>query len=420
MEFVESAGEVDSFPSPEVRPGKSGPSAALRHKCLQIKNMHKKATENQDQVASDAAELLRFGKMAYHLIEVLPLGVVVFDHALAITDINPAAREILPADQDSIADALACGATDQSADHWRRQLRSALTEPHTSTFENVAYNRHGQNYILRILCTPLGETDNGAPMGGIMLIEDMSRRVAMENDLASAERLAAVGKLAARIAHELNNPLDGIIRYLNLALRLTDEQGDDQAGRYLREARKGLQRMVQILSELLEFSRNTYSACEEADINKIVVEALKAMDSQAHKGRVQVITRFSEEMANVRSGNLFQVFCNLIKNAIDAMENTGGQLLVSTSYDGRTALVQFADEGIGLSTEVLEKMFDPFFTTKQVGKGTGLGLAICRDIIERYGGAITAENRSEGGSLFTVSIPVEPQDGVGNNSPGQS
>lgn len=371
--------------------------------------MQTPAKKTRKTTDAKVPETLRFGRMAAHLIKALPLAVVAFDREMTITDRNPSADEILPPRENSITQALAGGTVGQVAANWERELRDILNDIHTRTFENVSYSQNGHNYILRILCTPLRDTDSTEPVGGILLIEDMTDRVAMEDDLASAERLAALGKLAARIAHELNNPLDGIMRYLNLALRLTDENGQDQAGNYLKEAGKGLQRMVQILSELLEFSRNTYSAAEHADVNKIVEEALKAMDSQIHKGRVEILRQFSPEMPNVRSGNLFQVFCNLIKNAVDAMEEEPGKLEVTTSYDGRTACVQFADEGMGLSTEVMDKMFEPFFTTKQVGKGTGLGLAICNDIIERYGGAITAENRPQGGSLLTVSIPIRSE-----------
>jgi len=215
-----------------------------------------------------------------------------------------------------------------------------------------------------------------------------------------------VGKLAARVAHELNNPLDGILRYINLALRVLEERGETNASRYLQESRKGLLRMVQIISELLEFSRSTYSAMEEADINKIVEDAAQAMEAAAAANHVEVRRHYSPDMPNIRSGNLFQVFCNIIKNACDAMPD-GGTLEITTCCDAHHAIIAFADTGCGLSEEVRKKLFDAFFTTKPTGKGTGLGLAICKDIVERYGGEIHAENRPEGGSIFRVLIPLE-------------
>jgi len=107
----------------------------------------------------------------------------------------------------------------------------------------------------------------------------------------------------------------------------------------------------------------------------------------------------------MRSANLFQVFCNLVKNAIDAMP-TGGTLTVITEIVGSEVVIRFEDTGVGLPAEI-ERIFEPFFTTKGPGKGTGLGLAICRDIVEKYNGRITAARRPAGGSVFTIRIPLE-------------
>ncbi len=353
---------------------------------------------------------LRFGRMAQHLINVMPLGVVAFDRQLDITDINPAAENMLVA-SGNIAKALSQGIysddhKDSLRQEWHDNIQQALqvTEPHT--FENIYYTSpDGATRVLHIICTPLLEEAGGAILGGIVLIEDVTGKVMMEKDLAFAERLAAVGKLAARVAHELNNPLDGIMRYINLAMRLAEKNEDENAARYLNESRKGLQRMVQIVSELLEFSRSTYSAFEEANVAKIIDESLKAMDSHVQQARIQVIREYTPDIPNIRSGNLFQVFCNLIKNAVDAME-TDGRLTIRTGRDDHYLIIEFQDNGPGLTEETANKLFEPFFTTKDPGKGTGLGLAICRDIIERYDGQINAANHPDGGALFSIKIPL--------------
>jgi signal transduction histidine kinase len=352
-----------------------------------------------------ASKSLKFGRLALNLINNMPLGVITFDVNLAITDSNPYAEDILDSNR-NIAQALAVGSFPEIQTDWALVLREALTSSEPRTFENVPYSKNGLNCVLHIICTPLTDEESGQKIGGILLIEDITRKVAMENELASVERLAAVGKLAARVAHELNNPLDGILRYMNLALRLSEQHENEQINHYLQESRKGLLRMVQIISELLEFSRSTYSSFEDADMNKIVEDAVKAMDSQAEKNRVMVLRKYADDMPNVRSGNLFQVFCNLIKNAVDAMPG-GGTLEITTRCDTHNAIVEFADTGTGMPETVLKKIFEPFFTTKPAGKGTGLGLAICKDIMDRYTGQIHAVNRDEGGTLFTVSIPLE-------------
>ena len=348
----------------------------------------------------------RFGTMGHKLINHMPLGVVAFDTRLKITDSNPAARKILASGED-IAEALTAGTTGSNNEPaWDQRLREALAGETPRIFENVSYSQDNRSYILRLMCTPLSEEKTGELLAGILLIEDITAKTAMENDLAAAERLAAVGKLAARIAHELNNPLDGILRYINLSLRFAEQKGQEQTCHYLRESRKGLLRMVQIISELLEFSRSSYSAYQQADPNKLIEDAVKAMEAQVFDKGVKILTRYTTGLPNVRSGNLFQVFCNLIKNAIDAMD-AGGVLEIKTYSDEYNLIFEFADTGTGMSAEVQEKLFEPFFTTKASGKGTGLGLAICKDIIDRLYGQIKAENRSEGGCLFTVIIPLE-------------
>jgi two-component system NtrC family sensor kinase len=250
------------------------------------------------------------------------------------------------------------------------------------------------------------DSDGAEVIGGILTVEDVTSKVTMEQRLAVSERLAAVGKLAAKVAHELNNPLDGILRYINLAMRVIGDGGDQRAVRYLDESRSGLMRMVQIISELLEFSRSTYSAYETADINKVVEDAVKAMFTTTSRARVEVVTDYAPDMPTVRSGNLFQVFCNMIKNAADAMPD-GGRLTVITRLTDRELSVCFEDTGIGLPEGQISQIFQPFFTTKEPGKGTGLGLAVCKDIVERYNGRIEASNREGGGARFLVRLPLE-------------
>lgn len=343
------------------------------------------------------------------LIEGLSCGVVLFDTELRIVHTNGTARQLLTCDSD-VGTALDENCAGSVVQNWYDELSEAIRSGNRRVYENIACDNNGLSHLLHITCVPI--CDGGAdPTGGILLLEDITARMAMVNDLAAAERLAAVGKLAAKVAHELNNPLDGILRYINLAARVIADDGDGRAAEYLHQSRKGLLRMVQIISELLEFSRSTYSACEQANINKITEDAIKDMESQAAGNHVKIVRNYRTKMPNIRSGNLFQVFCNLIKNAIDAMEQqTDAVLEIKTFIDKSNVWVEFADTGCGLSPEVHKKLFEPFFTTKAAGKGTGLGLAICKDITDRYGGQISAENRRQGGSVFRVSIPLERTD----------
>jgi two-component system NtrC family sensor kinase len=253
---------------------------------------------------------------------------------------------------------------------------------------------------------PLKQIEVAENPGGVILVEDVTEKLNMERRLANAERLASVGKHASKVAHELNNPLDGILRYINLAMRVVEQENLAKPKEYLAQCRQGLMRMVQIISELLEFSRSTYTPLEYTKIEQIIEDAVKTMESRADAANVSIARNYTLGMPQVRSGNLFQVFCNLAKNALDAMPN-GGELRVSTSLAADdTIAVELRDTGTGLPTEGIDAIFEPFFTTKEGGKGTGLGLAICRDIVESCNGRITARNAPDGGSIFTVYLPV--------------
>lgn len=382
--------------------------------------MHDEVERNPDPRADNVPRdqwngVFSSSGLAKQLINVMPLGAVAFDHELKIIDCNHRARRFLD-NHISIAKALGNISTPPKTEIssnpqalWKKQLHQVLKHGKTYTFENVRCSHNSKNYILHIICIPLAGKKSAVKQShseGILLIEDITSKVIMEQDLASAERLAALGKLSARVAHELNNPLDGIMRYINLALRVCDAKDQSQARQYLQESQKGLLRMVKIISELLEYSRTTYSAVEELDVNKIIQDAVKAMDPQAIAGKIKISAQYGPELPHIRAGNLFQVFCNFIKNAIDAMDNDG-ELEIKTWHDKENLIITFSDNGTGLSDEVREKLFDPFFTTKEAGKGTGLGLSICKDIVERYNGQINPQNRPGGGSIFTITIPLE-------------
>jgi signal transduction histidine kinase len=138
---------------------------------------------------------------------------------------------------------------------------------------------------------------------------------------------------------------------------------------------------------------------------------------------VAFVCDLQQKMPNVRGNNLFQVFCNLVKNALDAMPR-GGRLMIRTRLAAQRVRIEFEDTGVGLPADA-ERIFDAFYTTKPPGKGTGLGLAICRDLIQRYQGRIWAENREQGGAIFFITIPLEscvpaaeskPMPGVGEQA----
>ncbi len=365
---------------------------------------------NAGQIPSSVAEPtpIPLAGIAEELFHSLPVGVVIFDRALRIVHRNQAAGTLFP-EHPNIGETLAAGTVEGQYQDWSTELRRVMDTGRPERYDSVLYSEDGQDErLLNLFCAPL-RSDGGAGVAGAVLVaEDISPRASLERRLAVSERLAAVGKLAARVAHELNNPLDGILRYLSLARRLATQAPVDseKIADFLDRARSGLLRMADIISELLEFSRSAHTEARGGNVNTALEEAIRTLSDQADRNGVTVAAHFADaQMPPVRGSRLFQVFCNLIKNAIDAMPN-GGRLIITSSVQDRDVVVRFEDTGCGLPEDT-NKVFEPFFTTKHEGKGTGLGLAICKDYIERLHGRITAGNRPEGGAAFLVEIPVD-------------
>ena len=219
------------------------------------------------------------------------------------------------------------------------------------------------------------------------------------------EKYASVGKLAAGIVHEVNNPLDGIIRYTNMLL---EQAEDNSVGRdYLLEIKKGLSRIANITKSLLEFSRQVNSASPQVknyvNIHNIIDESLDFLMSRAN-GHIEVEKRYNKVMPRVLDFGLSNVVTNIIKNALDAMPHNG-KLDISTDINDVYLVISFKDSGMGMDDNVKERIFEPFFTTKSIDKGSGLGLPISKEIINKYDGDIQIESMPQKGATFNILIP---------------
>jgi len=337
------------------------------------------------------------------LFEALPVGVVVFDQSLHATTRNSQALCLLP-DAEDVPKALSRDLVDVQCEDWSKNLEEVVrTGAALRRDAVVLQHRTEPPRFVNLIAAAFAV--EGSPRGGILIIEDVSARITMEQRLAVSERLAAVGKLCASVAHELNNPLDGILRYLNLSLRLA---GDAEGGKlrdYVQAARDGTVRLVHIVRSLLDFSRKTPPALAGQSLGRLLDEAVASMQARAVENGVSVVCHTPHNLPAIGGTNVFQVFCNLIKNAIDAMPD-GGTLTISAAAGDADVILNFSDTGIGLPDDS-SQLFEPFFTTKAPGKGTGLGLAVCREIVERMGGTIAAANRpDQRGAVFTVRLPV--------------
>jgi signal transduction histidine kinase len=375
---------------------------------MQDKEGSKQKSSDNVKGSPGFAEVVNFfelGRLGSTIIQSLPIGVVTFDADLKVIEANPQAKKIIEISK-SIDNSLSAGTEGRgiTTANWTEQITTTLSEGEITTFNNISYTSNEKTRLLRITCAPIKQADSAKILGGYLVIEDITEKVHLQKELAGAERLATIGKLVCEVAHELNNPLDGILRYINLTTRIVEQENLEKPREYLNRCREGLMRMVQIVSELLEFSRGSHKPLEYVQIEQIIEDAIKTIEAKSEVSNVKVYRNYTSGIPRVRGGNLFQVFCNLIKNAYEAMPG-GGQLQIWTYTSSGNVTVEFRDTGGGFPSEKAEMLFEPFFTTKE--KGTGLGLAICRDIVERYNGWITAANAAEGGSIFTVYLPVE-------------
>jgi signal transduction histidine kinase/CheY-like chemotaxis protein len=223
--------------------------------------------------------------------------------------------------------------------------------------------------------------------------------------LIQAEKMAAAGRLAASIAHEINNPLQAIHNSLHLTLR--PSLSEEKRARFLAMAQEEVERLIDIVRRLLEFYRPSRGRRMATDVNQVVENVLALTNKRLQHGHVTVKTQLALDLPalHVVPDQLTQVFLNIIINAIEAMPD-GGQLRIKTakSADGQWGQITFTDDGPGMDEETKANIFEPFFTTKSAG--TGLGLAISYGIIERHGGQIKADSAPDGGSTFVVRLPI--------------
>lgn len=257
----------------------------------------------------------------------------------------------------------------------------------------------------------------------IGLAEEASRQI------YQAEKLASVGRLAAGVAHEINNPigyvrsnLSSALAYLEKFALLGEAISSGQAARerwreldldfvledfsgLMRESLAGVDRVANIVADLKGFSNIDHGEEEMADLNDSLRQACSVIEGQLPGG--VTLVRDLDEIPRILClpGYLNQAFLNLLENAVQAMPE-GGEVTVRSRHEGGEILIHICDTGHGIPEEVLPRIFDPFFTTRDVGRGTGLGLTVVRDIVQVHGGRVEVESRSGAGTCFTIRLPL--------------
>lgn len=225
--------------------------------------------------------------------------------------------------------------------------------------------------------------------------------------IMKSERLATIGQLAAGVAHEINNPLGGVLMYTHLALESLDKK--DLLRKNLESATREASRCKDIVKRLLDFARQTEPKVEDSDVNETLKRTLDLVEKQALFQNVKRTYVLSASLPKIPMdvGQIQQVFTNIILNAAEAMEGKGELTVITKMAPGNEHIeIEFTDTGCGIPPEKIEKIFDPFFTTKEVGKGTGLGLAVSHGIIARHKGTIEVKSELGKGTSFIIRLPL--------------
>jgi PAS domain S-box-containing protein len=287
--------------------------------------------------------------------------------------------------------------------------------------------KDGTPFDMQLAVVPVMDTVGGrpGPKGHYFYIRDLTDRRRMENQLIFAGRMAAVGTLAAGVAHEINNPLAYIVAnidfvrhqlttYASRANRQSSLNSDmgrslDETGEALAEARQGAERVRNIVRDLRVFARGDEEQSGPVALRRVLDSSINiAWNEIRHRARL-VKDYGDTPMVESNESRLGQVFLNLLLNAAHAIaegETERNEIRVSTRTDGRGyAVVEIRDTGVGIPPEIRDRIFDPFFTTKPAGEGTGLGLWICSGILSGLGGEISVDSDKGKGSVFRVSLP---------------
>ena len=258
---------------------------------------------------------------------------------------------------------------------------------------------------------------SGNEMASVGIFTDLRPRLLMERELqethlqlASSEKLASLGKLAAGIAHEINNPMGGILIYASLMME--DLPEDDPKRQDLARIVQETGRCKEIVKSLLEFARQSEPKMEPVDINCAITDGLFFLENQASFYNIRIVKKLDPSLpfALGNSSQLKQVFMNITVNAAEAMHGSGA-LTISTTFspERKNITIEFTDTGEGIPKENLSRIFDPFFTTKEVGKGTGLGLSTAYGIIEGHGSKLNVKSKVGEGTTFIIELAVYPE-----------
>jgi two-component system NtrC family sensor kinase len=357
------------------------------------------------QLRMKADELERMREFSENILESLNDGLAVVDRDDRVVRWNRRLEELYGVRHE---DAVRRRLDEVFSTGFFEVLRSARHESlEGGAFYRVPLTtRHdpARRLLVNVATTPLRDSD-GAIAGTIVIVEDISSRVQLEEQLQISEKMASIGLLAAGVAHEVNTPLTGISSFTQMLLQ--GAQPDDPKTKVLEKIERQTFRAAKIVNGLLNLARPAQTDTGPVDINAVINDVLSLLEHQLRTGRIQVRKELAAGAPVVQGieYKLQQVFLNLFLNARDAMPR-GGWLTIVTRMDREGARIEVNDTGSGIPADQMSRIYDPFFTTKELGKGTGLGLSITYGIVQEHGGTITCESNEGQGTRFALTLPL--------------
>lgn len=375
-----------------------------REREAETRELKENLEEKVDELVETRKEVVFERNKLKSIIECMQEGVVFVDSTNQTTLFNKAAQLIQREQSDLEMDtALQFGSAETLA-----QISQDFSEG--SEAIERKNQQIGEKHLENTYAAVRDDEDNY--LGTVLVSRDVTDRKRMEQQLIFSEKMAAIGELAAGVAHEINNPLDGL---LNCILRIQrNPKNIEQTQEYLGLMEEAIRRIEATIGKLLDFSRPHELTLTAINLNDVVNETIGLIEYGASEKGVKIEIDFRDQIALIHGDKhlLEQVVLNLALNAITAMPD-GGTLLFQTGEINLDALigkpiiyVKVIDTGIGISESVQDRIFDPFYTTQITEKGTGLGLSVSDRIVRQHQGVIEVESEEGHGSTFTVKLPI--------------
>ena len=363
------------------------------------------------QLQLKAKELDRMRQFSENIIESLSDGLVVLDLDDRVVRWNAGMERLYGVSRDAAVGQELATLFDRPFSLQMQHAREST--PGGAVFYRVPLlSRHGdggpearRRLLVNVATAPL-LTPDGNISGMMVIVEDITQRIQLEEQLQISEKMASIGLLAAGVAHEVNTPLTGISSFTQILLE--DAEPDDPKTKILEKIERQTFRAAKIVNGLLNLARPGRSDVSgSVDLNAVINDVLALLEHQLAAGSVKVRRELSANAVVVEGVEfkLQQVFLNLFLNARDAMP-TGGWLGIRTRTDDQTAVVEISDTGAGIAPEALSRIYDPFFTTKAPGQGTGLGLSVTYGVVQEHHGAIECDSEPGQGTRFSLTLPL--------------